>query len=78
MKNPASDPRHYIGDPMRGVSPTNEDIIDEGGDASGGDPESLDGYAIGGGYYLIDGRKVRGKAAAQDALDEYLGVGSGD
>lgn len=76
-RNPLLDAEGYHGDPLKGVTATNADLA-EVGEAQTVDVDSLESYAVGGGYYEIDGVKIRGKAKAQAALDEALAGPSAD
>jgi hypothetical protein len=81
-RNPMLDAEGYIGEVPTGRSSFNREAppdtrpadlaeeIEVTPDASAEvQGDALDEFAVGGGWYEIDGEKYHGKAAAQDALD---------
>jgi hypothetical protein len=82
-RNPLSDPEGYVGDVPTGrpsfapgeypdVRPAElaaeKDALDaDAKDA--GEADDLSAYAVGGGWYEINGERYHGKAKAQEALD---------
>lgn len=80
MKNPLLDPAYYHGDspvrqppePQRAASRAAEQeafaAMAEDGFVHVPSTDPVD-YATGGGWYVVDGQKVQGKAAAQAIID---------
>ena len=85
MGNPLLDPSHYHGDAPRGVGTAElGPDADPHAEAPGGADLDVAAYATGGGYYVIDGVKLHGKAAARERLVSLIAergdgdVGSGE